>query len=108
MDIPKPSEPHRKLEKFAGKWTGEEKLRAAGPWKPSGEKAKGTFNFHEAADGFFLLADYDERVEGGKPGIRGHGVLGWDPKARLTRFTGSTTPELRPRSRASASGRAMR
>ena len=50
MDIPKPSEPHRKLEKFAGKWTGDEKLRPAGPWKPSGEKAKGTFNFHEAAE----------------------------------------------------------
>jgi hypothetical protein len=49
---------------------------------PSGEKAKGTFDFHEAADGFFLLADYDERAEGGKLGIRGHGVLGWDPKEK--------------------------
>jgi hypothetical protein len=82
MELPKPSDPHRKLEKFAGKWTGEETLRPAGPWKPSGKKAKGTFDFHEGAGGFFLLAEYDERVEGGKPGIRGHGVIGWDPKEK--------------------------
>ena len=86
MEAPKPGEQHRKLERFAGKWTGDETLRAAGPWKPSGEKAKGTFDFREGVDGFFLLADYDERVEGGKTGIRGHGVIGWDPKDKSYTF----------------------
>ena len=81
MELPKPGEPHRKLKKFAGKWIGEETLRPAGPWKPPGERAEATFDFREGIDGFFLLADYDERIEG-KPGIRGHGILGWDPKEK--------------------------
>jgi uncharacterized protein DUF1579 len=99
MEIPKPGESHRKLEKLAGRWTGDEKLKAAGPWKPSGENATGTFDFREAADGFFLLADYDEEIEGGKPGIRGHGVLGWDPKAKaytLHWFDNAGTPPAKP------------
>lgn len=82
MDIPHPGEPHRKLERLVGKWSGDETLRPAGPWIPNGETAKGTFDFRKGADGFFLLADYDERVEGGKPGIRGHGVFGWDEKTK--------------------------
>jgi len=86
MDAPKPGEPHRKLEKFVGRWEGEETLREAGPWKPSGSTAKGTFDFRPGADGFFVLADYDERVEGGKPGIRGHGVMGYDPNAKSYTF----------------------
>ena len=82
MDLPKPSEPRRKLRKLAGKWKGQETLRPAGPWKPAEENATGVFDCHEAIDGFFLLAEYDERVEGGKPGIRGHVVLGWDPQQK--------------------------
>ena len=31
MELPKPSDPHRKLEKFAGKWAGEETLRTTSP-----------------------------------------------------------------------------
>ncbi len=86
MDAPKPSGPHRKLEQFAGKWAGEETLREAGPWKPSGDRAKGTFDFRQGVDGFFLIMDYDEEVAGGKPGIRGHGVVGWDPKEKSYTF----------------------
>jgi hypothetical protein len=81
MDLPKPGDPHRKLERLAGKWTGKETLHSTGSWKPNGDRADGTFEFREGIDGFFLLADYAERIEG-KPGIRGHGVLGWDPKEK--------------------------
>ena len=108
MDLPKPSDPHRKLGKLAGKWAGEETLRPAGPWNPSAKKAKGTFDFREGADGFFLLADYDERVEGGKPGIRGHGVLGWDPKEKSYTLHWFDNFGIRPSSPAAASGRATR
>jgi hypothetical protein len=81
MDLPKPGDPHRKLERLAGRWAGKETLQSTGSWKPSGDRAEGTFEFREGIDGFFLLADYAERIEG-KPGIRGHGVLGWDPKEK--------------------------
>jgi hypothetical protein len=81
MDLPKPSDAHHKLKKLAGKWTGEETWHPS-KLEPKGAKASATFNFHPEIDGFFLLADYDERIEG-KPGIRGHGVVGWDPKEKV-------------------------
>ncbi|MEO8432780.1 MAG: DUF1579 family protein [Acidobacteriota bacterium] len=99
MEAPKPSAEHRKLEQLVGTWAGEESLSAAAGWKPAGDKAQGQFDFREAADGFFLLADYEERLEGGKPGIRGHGVLGWDPKGKtytLHWFDNSGTPPAEP------------
>ena len=34
-EMPKPSEQHRKLHRFAGNWVGEEKLTPS-PWGPGG------------------------------------------------------------------------
>jgi uncharacterized protein DUF1579 len=80
MDFPKPGVAHRKLERLEGKWTGDETWHPS-PLEPRGAKAVGTFDFRKDIDGFFLITDYDERIEGG-PGIRGHGVVGWDPKEK--------------------------
>ena len=79
MKTPKPSAPHRKLDKLAGKWTGEEIVHIPLRGNKAESKAKATWDFRRDVDGFFLLADYDERIAG-KPGVRGHGVIGWDPK----------------------------
>ena len=78
MKLPKPGKPHAQLNRLSGEWDGEETWHP-GPLAPEGAQAKGAFEFKKDVDGFYLLADYDEKIEG-KPGIRGHGVLGWDPK----------------------------
>jgi hypothetical protein len=78
MKLPKPTKEHEALDRLAGTWEGDE------TWSPSklapkGATGQGKFDFRRDVDGFFLIADYDETVDG-KPGIRGHGVVGWDGK----------------------------
>jgi hypothetical protein len=80
MEMPKPTEEHRRLEKLAGKWTGEEKIHPT-PWDPVGGPATSTWEAHVACDGFWLVADYVE-TRNGQVGYRGHGVYGYDRKER--------------------------
>lgn len=80
MDMPKPTEEHRRLEKLAGNWTGEEKIHPS-PWDPQGGPATSTFEARTACDGFWLVADYAE-TRNGQVAYRGHGVYGYDRKER--------------------------
>ncbi|MFQ5844007.1 MAG: DUF1579 family protein [Planctomycetota bacterium] len=76
--MPQPGAEHRRLERLAGTWTGEETLYPS-PWAPEGATAVGRIEARIGLGGFFLVSDYteerDERVW-----YRGHGVYGWDPK----------------------------
>ena len=104
MKLPKPGKPHAQLDRLSGEWDGEETWHP-GPLAPEGAQAKGAFEFKKDVDGFYLLADYDEKIEG-KPGIRGHGVLGWDPKRESYTLHWFDNFGTRRRSPAAATGRA--
>lgn len=76
MDMPQPTEHHRKLEKLAGTWRGEEKLHPS-PWDPQGGMAEGRVVNRIALDGFILVQDW-EQARGGMITFRGFGVLTYD------------------------------
>jgi hypothetical protein len=78
MEMPKPLEEHRRLEKLAGTWTGEETIFPS-PWDAAGGPATGTFEARLACDGFWLVADYAE-TRNGQVSYLGHGVYGYDRK----------------------------
>jgi len=74
-EMPKPTEEHRKLQRFAGKWIGEETLEPS-PWGPGG-KATGELQMETILDGFHVAGDYVEGKDG-KVVYRGHSVFGVD------------------------------
>src|SRR5713226_4309823 len=82
----KPTEQHRKLEKLAGTWVGEEKMYP-GPWDPKGGKAKSRQTARVDLDGFFVITDYQQERDG-KTSYRGHGVYGYDANRKQTAGTG--------------------
>ena len=77
MDMPTPTEAHKKLEKLAGSWTGQDILHPS-PWDPKGAEATGRVERRMALDGFVLLEDYEQERDG-KISFRGHGVYSYDP-----------------------------
>jgi Protein of unknown function (DUF1579) len=79
MKMPTPSDEHRKLHRFAGRWTGEETLEPS-PWGPGGP-AVGRTSAEVALGGMFVVSDYSEEKDG-QVVFRGHGVFGWDPRAK--------------------------
>lgn len=76
MQMPKPTDQHRKLEAFVGQWRGDETLHPS-PWMPEERKAIGRFSARMGVDGMFLVTDYEEERDG-EVFFRGHGVYGWD------------------------------
>ncbi|HZY10701.1 MAG TPA: DUF1579 family protein [Bacteroidota bacterium] len=76
MEMPKPSDAHKKLLKLVGRWNGEEKLYPS-PWDPTGGMAKGLAVNKAELDGFFVVQDYQQE-RNGRINFRGHGVFGWD------------------------------
>ncbi len=78
MEMPTPSAGHRKLEKIAGSWEGEEKLYPS-PWDPKGGTATGRIKSRVAVDGFALLNDYEQERDGAI-NFTGHGVFTYNPK----------------------------
>ena len=76
MEMPKPTEAHRKLDIFAGRWTGAEKIPPC-PWDEKGGTAIGRCDNRVAVDGFLVLHDY-EQERGGQVTFRGHGVFTYD------------------------------
>jgi hypothetical protein len=78
MEMPKPGEPHRQLQKLVGSWRGEERLSPS-PWDPVGGTAVGRVENRSALDGFAVVQDY-EQERNGAVGFRGHGVFCWDPQ----------------------------
>lgn len=78
MEMPQPTEAHRRLAAFEGTWEGDEVLHS-GPMRPVAARARGRYVFRMGCGGFFLLLDYEE-TQDGAPLYGGHGVYGHDAK----------------------------
>ena len=76
MEMPQPNEKHKALEAFVGAWAGEEILYPS-PFDPQEKTAHGRIEYRMTLDGFFLMSDYEEEVDG-RPSYKGHGVYGYD------------------------------
>ena len=76
MDMPKVTDAHKKLERLAGKWKGEEKMYPS-PWDPKGGTAVGRVNNRPALDGFTVVQDYEQERNGAVT-FRGHGVFSYN------------------------------
>jgi hypothetical protein len=87
MEMPIPSDGHRKLEKIAGQWEGEETMHPS-PWDPQGGRATDRIKSRVALSGFALINDYEQERDG-KVTFTGHAVFTFDPKEDLYTLTGS-------------------
>ena len=72
-EMPKPTAAHRKLEQLLGSWSGEEKMSPS-PWDPKGGTAIGRVENRSAVDGFVVVQDYVQELDG-TASFRGHGVF---------------------------------
>jgi hypothetical protein len=79
MQMPTPTDAHKRMARLAGDWTGPENVHPS-PWDPNGFKATGHSRNRVALDGFVVLHDYEQSRDG-KVLFRGHGVFSFDPKA---------------------------
>jgi hypothetical protein len=80
MEMPKPTDAHRKMERLAGEWIGEETMYPS-PWDPKGGVASARSQSRVALDGFALVADYEQQRDGVVT-FQGHGVYTYDAKER--------------------------
>jgi len=78
MEMPKPTEFHKKLERMAGKWTSRETLYPS-PWAPETTHATGETDSRMDLDGFALITNYHQERDGAIT-YRGHGVFGYDSR----------------------------
>jgi hypothetical protein len=76
MEMPRPTDAHRRLEQLAGTWIGTETMHPS-PWDPKGGTATGRIEARMDLGGFFLIEDYVQE-RGGQVTYRGHGVFGHD------------------------------
>lgn len=76
MEMPKPTDAHRKLEKLVGRWNGEERIHPS-PFDPKGGTASARLDNRLALDGFAVVQDY-EQERNGKVNFRGHCVFRWE------------------------------
>jgi hypothetical protein len=79
MEMPQPSEGHRKLHTMAGRWEGEETMYPS-RWDPKGGTAIGRINSRIALNGFVVINDYEQERDGHIT-FEGHGIYTYDPKA---------------------------
>ena len=80
MEMPNPTEAHRKLNALVGRWSGQEKM-CPSPWDPKGSTAVGRCDNRLSVDGFVIQHDY-EQERNGSVSFRGHGVLSYDSAAK--------------------------
>ena len=78
-EMPRPGVEHERIGRLAGQWAGEEKMMAS-PQNPETFHTVARVNARMALGGFYLLVDYEQERDG-QVIYRGHGVIGWDPKA---------------------------
>ena len=76
MEMPQPTEQHRKLEKLVGNWIGSEQIHPS-PWDPQGGPAVGRVENRLALDGFAVIQDYTQE-RNGAVSFTGHGIFSWD------------------------------
>jgi hypothetical protein len=78
---PQPTDIHKELAKAnEGVWDATMRFYAAGPDKPP-QEFKVTETVRAAADGLFLITEFEADFVGGKK-FRGHGITGYDPRKR--------------------------
>ena len=77
MEMPKPTDAHKKLQRFAGRWSGEEKIYPSA-FDPKGGTSIARVNNRAALDGFTVVQDYEQEING-TLNFRGHGVFSYDP-----------------------------
>jgi len=80
MEMPKPTDAHRKLHALAGRWIGQEKMHPS-PWDTQGSIANAHIENKISVDGFLLVHDY-EQSKNGIPNFHGHGVFSFDSNAQ--------------------------
>jgi hypothetical protein len=80
MQMPVPTEEHKRLAQLAGNWTGEE-ITHPTPWDPNKSRAVGRIRARIDLGGFFLITD-NEHEKDGQVVFRGHGVYGYDPRGK--------------------------
>jgi Protein of unknown function (DUF1579) len=85
MEMPNPTNEHRKLARIAGRWEGEEKMYPS-PWDPNGGIAIGRLNSRVALNGFALINDYEQERDG-KITFTGHGVFTYNPEEKVYTLT---------------------
>jgi uncharacterized protein YodC (DUF2158 family) len=78
MDMPQPTDGHRRLERLAGSWEGTETMYPS-QWDPEGGTATGRTESRVALGGFAVTSDYQQRRDGVAT-FSGHGVYTFDPK----------------------------
>jgi hypothetical protein len=77
---PQPTDIHKELVKAnEGVWDATMRLYASGSDKP--QEFKGTETVRAAADGLFLITEFEADFVGGKK-FRGYGITGYDPRKR--------------------------
>ena len=77
MDMPKPTDAHRKLARLAGRWSGEETMFPS-PWDPKGGTATGRTTARVALGDFAVISDYEQERDGQRV-FSGHAVWTVDP-----------------------------
>jgi hypothetical protein len=78
MEMPKPSEAHRRFETMAGDWLGDEIMHPS-PFDPAGGVAIGHTISEVGLDGFALIGEYQQERDGVVT-FRGHSVWTYDGK----------------------------
>lgn len=79
MEMPKPGDPHKRLEALVGEWSGPETVHPA-PWDPAGGEAVGEVVNSWILDGFAVMQQYAQ-IRNGTRNFTGHGVFWYDPAA---------------------------
>ena len=77
MEMPQPSEAHRRLARLAGEWVGEETMFPS-EWDPQGGVAKGRSTSKVSLGEFAVIGDY-EQERNGQVTFSGHAVWTVDP-----------------------------
>ena len=80
MEMPRPAAEHQQLAKFAGQWTGTEKIHPS-PCDPEGGPATATVSNRVALGGFVVIQDYEQK-RGGVVSFTGHCVFGFEAETK--------------------------
>jgi Protein of unknown function (DUF1579) len=76
MEMPRLSDGHRRLERLAGDWRGEETMPPS-QWDPNGGTAQGRSHSRLDLGGFALVTDYEQTRDRAVT-FAGHGVMTYD------------------------------
>lgn len=76
FEMPQPTEAHKKLERLAGNWSGEETMMPS-PWDPKGGKATAKISSRVALSGFVVVGDYEQHRDSVCT-FQGHSVWTWN------------------------------